>query len=70
MQKVIDYMRKKELSEETARTIAEEAREKNLLTRIVATPSGRCPSCVLVCPGIGERFLCITRSCSGERLLH
>jgi predicted membrane protein (TIGR00267 family) len=36
MQKVIDYMRKKELSEETARTIAEEAREKNLLTRIVA----------------------------------
>ena len=36
VQKVIGYMRKKELSEETARAIAEEAHEKKLLTRIVA----------------------------------
>lgn len=36
MQKVMGYMRKKELSEEIARAIAEEAHEKNLLTRIVA----------------------------------
>ncbi len=36
VQKVENYMKKKELSEETARAIAEEACEKKLLTRIVA----------------------------------
>ena len=36
VEKVIGYMKKKDLSEETARVIAEEAREKNLLARFVA----------------------------------
>ncbi len=35
-QKVVGYMRKRDISEETARVIAEEAREKNMLTRIIA----------------------------------
>ncbi|UCH56671.1 MAG: VIT1/CCC1 transporter family protein [Candidatus Bathyarchaeota archaeon] len=36
VRKVFDYMRKRDISEETARVIAEEARDKNMLTRIVA----------------------------------
>ena len=34
--RVIGYMRKREISEETAKVIAEEAREKKMLTRIIA----------------------------------